>query len=122
MSILSQSEENKGRVSSLLGKELATKVLNGDNSILSGALKLMQYNRSNVRSGAVKIIEKVAEVRPDMICDHLSELTQCMNYPEAQTRWMVLHIAGLCAKLNPECARDFFIEATKFPDKRYGTV
>jgi len=122
MILLNQLKENKGTVSSALGKELAKDVLNGRLDILTDALELIHFEDKNVRSGAAKIIEKVAEEKPALISDHLSELVVCMNYPESQTRWMVLHIAGLCAHLVPDISRDFFFDAVKYLDKSHGTV
>ena len=65
MSIFSQLQNNKGTVSSALGKELAAKVLLGDISILDEAISLTTYEvenkkEKNVRSGAAKIVEIVA--------------------------------------------------------------
>jgi tetratricopeptide (TPR) repeat protein len=122
MTLLEQLQENKGTVSSALGKELAKKALSGDRSILDGSMQLIHFDDKNVRSGAAKILEKVAEEKPEWVSDHLSELLTCMNYPEAQTRWMVLHICGLCAQLNPDVAREVFEEAIKYLDKKHGTV
>lgn len=122
MTLLEQLQENKGTVSSSLGKQLAIDVLNGDRKILTEALKLIHFDDKNVRSGSAKIIEKVAESKPELVSPYLSDLNECMNYEEAQTRWMVLHIAGLCAKLQPKTSRDLFGEAAKYLDKKYGTV
>lgn len=122
MALLEQLQKNKGTVSSALGKQLAANVLKGNKSILSEAFKLIHYDDKNVRSGAAKIIEKVAESKPELIAPNLSDLSACMNYEESQTRWMVLHVAGLCAMLQPVIARDFFNEAIKYLDKKHGTV
>jgi len=122
MTLLKQLKENKGTVSSALGKQLATEVLAGNRDILSEAIKLINYDDMNVRSGSAKIIEKIAEISPELVANHLSDLTKCMKYEEAQTRWMVLHIAGLCAELQPGISRDFFNEAVKYLNKKYGTV
>jgi len=122
MTLLQQLQENKGTVSSALGKQLAIDVLHGNKNLLSEALKLIHFDDKNVRSGSAKIIEKVAESKPELIAPHLSELIECMNYEEAQTRWMVLHIAGLCAKFQPKISRDLFHEAVNYLDKKHGTV
>lgn len=122
MTLLDQLEQNKGTVSSALGKELAKDALSGKDNILSEALQLVHYDHKNVRSGAAKIIEKVAESKPELVASDLSGLLECMNYPEPQTRWMVLHIAGLCAKLQPNLARELFGEAINYLDKKHGTV
>lgn len=104
-------------------KLMAKQVLQGDKAILDECLDLIHDDEKWIRIGAAKIIEKVAEEEPNLIAEHMPDLIVCMNYPEAQTRWMVLYIAGLCAKLQPETARELFDEAVKyFSDKKYGTV
>jgi len=70
--LLSLLQENKGTVSSALGKELARKVLGGEGAILTDALALVTYDglnpkSKNIRAGAAKIIEKVAEVQPERV-------------------------------------------------------
>lgn len=122
MTLLEQLLENKGTVSSALGKQLAKDALAGDGTILTEALNFIHYNNKNVRSGAAKIIEKIAEERSELVADHLTELLPCMNYPEAQTRWMVVHVAGLCATLNPSVALQWYDEAVQYLDKKHGTV
>lgn len=122
MTLLQQLKENKGTVSSALGKQLATEVLAGNRDLLFEAMKLIHYDDKNVRSGSAKLIEKVAEVSPELVEKHLPDLVGCMKYEEAQTRWMVLHIAGLCAKFQPETSRNFFSEAVKYLGKKHGTV
>lgn len=122
MTLLEQLQENKGTVSSALGKQLAKEALSGNKQLLIEALKLIHFDDKNVRSGAAKIIEKVAEEKPTLVSDHLSDLLICMNYPEAQTRWMVLHILGLCASYQPEISREVFDDAIKYLDKKHGTV
>ena len=59
-------KENKGTVSSALGKELARQVLDGDRELLREAVALVTYElpvkaSKSVRAGAAKIVEKVAE-------------------------------------------------------------
>lgn len=104
-------------------KEMAKQVVKGDKAILTECLTLIHDDEKWVRIGAAKIIEKVAEANPSLVANHMPDLVVCMNYPETQTRWMVLHLAGLCAKLQPEVARELFDEAVKyFSDKKYGTV
>ena len=66
MQIFELLRQNKGTVSSALGKELAQRVLNGNIDILHEAIELSVYkvkdkNEKNVRSGAAKIVEIVAE-------------------------------------------------------------
>ncbi len=63
MKLLNQLKNNKGTVSSALGKTLAQEALKGNNDILSEAFELVLFDDKNVRSGAGKIIEQVAEKR-----------------------------------------------------------
>ena len=107
MELIDLLKSNKGTVSSALGKELATKVLNGDLSILQEAMKCVSFDLFNVKSkgiraGAAKIIEKVAEKKPELIAQDLDILKPALNAPEPQTRWMLMQVFGYCAKLNPK--------------------
>ena len=70
MELLELLKNNKGTVSSALGKELAQKVLNGDSSLLKAAIELCSFNPTNIKSKSVraraaKIVEKVAENKPE---------------------------------------------------------
>ena len=108
--LLSLLQENKGTVSSALGKELARKVLGGEGAILTDALALVTYDglnpkSKNIRAGAAKIIEKVAEVQPERVAPYLHELLPALNAPEPQTRWMLMMAFGYCAQVNPDDAR-----------------
>jgi len=107
MEIFDLLKSNKGTVSSALGKDLANKVLNGDLSVLQEAIKYVVFDLNNInskgiRAGAAKIIEKVAEKKPDLIAKDLDKLKPALNAPEPQTRWMLMQVFGFCAKLNPE--------------------
>ncbi len=106
MEIFELLKANKGTVSSALGKDLASKVLKGDLSILQEAIKYVVFDLDNVnskgiRAGAAKIIEKVAEKKPDLIAKDLEKLKPALNVAEPQTRWMLMQVFGFCAKLNP---------------------
>jgi hypothetical protein len=107
MDLLNQLASNKGTVSSALGKELAEKVLNGEKSILGQAIELVSYDLDNqkskgIRAGAAKILEKVAEKKPDLIANQLDKLKPALTVKEPQTRWMLMQVFGYCAKLNPK--------------------
>lgn len=54
-----------------------------------------------IRAGAAKIIEVVAEKKPELIAKDLEKLKPALNAPEPQTRWMLMYVFGFCAKLNP---------------------
>jgi hypothetical protein len=106
MGIFELLKANKGTVSSALGKELGARVLNGDLSILHEAIKYVVFDLDNaeskgIRSGAAKIIEIVAEKKPELVAHNLNKLKPALNAPETQTRWMLMYIFGFCAKLNP---------------------
>ena len=111
MSILKQLQNNKGTVSSALGKALAEEVIKGNKQILKEAVELISYDDKNVRAGAAKTIEKVAEKKPELVADYLKNLAVAFEMPEPQTRWMIIHAYGLCANLNFEIAKTAFEKA-----------
>jgi hypothetical protein len=104
MTILPLLENNKGMLSSALGKTLAAQVLAGDQPILVEAVGLLAYPDKNVRSGAAKIVEQVAETRPEWVAPYTRPLLDALEMPEAQTRWMAIHTLGLCASIEPAAA------------------
>jgi len=109
MSIYMLLKNNKGTVSSALGKELANEVLGGKIEILMEAIELVNYKLDNskaksIRAGAAKIIEKVAEKELDKVAPHLEKLVPALSVPEPQTRWMLIRVLGFCAQLNPNIA------------------
>jgi len=114
MSILLQLQQNKGTISSALGKSLAEKVLSGKTEILNEAVSLIKNEDKNVRAGAAKIIEMVAEKKPEFVADYLDKLLSGLEVPEPQTRWMLIHTFGYCAKLNPTVAIKAFDKAKDF--------
>jgi len=120
MSILSELQKNKGTISSALGKSLAEKVLKGDKSILSEAVKLIKFDDKNVRAGAAKIIEQVAQNKPELVADCLKDLLLGLESSEPQTRWMIIHTFGFCAKLNPVMASKALDKAEEFLNTNSG--
>lgn len=105
MSIFNQLKENKGTVSSALGKELAREVLEGDPDILEEAIELVSYQvedkkSKSIRAGAAKTVEKVAEKKPELVAPYLNKLFKAFKAAEPQTRWMVIRIFGFCAPYN----------------------
>jgi hypothetical protein len=121
MTLLDLLLANKGTVSSALGKQLAKDVLAGDKNILKDASLLIHHESKFVRSGAAKIIEKVAEERPELVAPLLSDLLPAINYDEPQTKWMMIHTFGLCAKYKPEISREVFDTATQYLEPSFGT-
>jgi len=125
MDLLELLKNNKGTVSSALGKELAQKVLSGDESILPDAVELSIFEpenekAKNVRSGAAKIVEIVAEKRPDLVAPHLEKLLPALSVSEPQTRWMIIRAMGFCAKLNAKTAETAIKYADDYISKKEG--
>jgi hypothetical protein len=109
MEIFELLKNNKGTTSSALGKELASKVINGDHSILLEAIKYVTYDIENpksksIRAGAAKIIEIVSQKKPELVAFELNMIKPALRVSEPQTRWMLMQTFGFCAKLNPKDA------------------
>ncbi|MFZ5881414.1 MAG: hypothetical protein ACOY0R_18765 [Chloroflexota bacterium] len=126
MSIFEQLANNKGTVSSALGKTLAQKVLNGQTEILSECIDLSSYEASKpaskqIRSGAAKVVELVAEKQPGLVAPHLEKLLPALSVKEPQTRWMIIRTMGFCAHLNRAVAQKAIEYAeTYIQDKKDG--
>jgi len=109
MTLLDKLLKNKGTVSSALGKKLAAEALGGKKTVLTEAVKLVRYKEDekgarSVRAGAAKVVELVAEKRPEWVAPHLKALLPALELPEPQTRWMVIRAFGHCAHLDPKTA------------------
>jgi hypothetical protein len=110
--VLAQLAANRGTVSSALGKALAAEVLAGDGAgILAECIDLASYEPSlptekNIRAGAAKVVELVAEKRPEWVAARLRDLLPALSVPEPQTRWAIIRAMGFCAALNPAVARE----------------
>ncbi len=125
MSILEELEKNRGTTSSALGKSLANQVINGDNEILSEAIQLVKYDlknekTKNIRAGAAKILEKVAEKKPELISPYLTDILPALNAVEPQTRWMIIMVFGYCSALNPNTAKKGISYAKCFIREKQG--
>jgi hypothetical protein len=114
LSILPQLEQNKGTISSALGKSLAKKALAGEATILEEAVELLSHNNKQVRAGAAKIIEQVAMKEPALVVDFMPQLLPALDVPEPQTRWMVMHTLGHCASLDTPGALKALPQAEAF--------
>jgi hypothetical protein len=121
MALLDQLLENKGIVSSALSKQLAKDTLAGNMTILKEASRLIHHDSKVVRSGAAKIIEKVAEEKPEWVAPLLTDLIPTFDYEEPQTKWMMIHTFGLCAKLQPDLSREIFDSVLKYWEPSNGT-
>jgi hypothetical protein len=125
MIIFELLKRNKGTVSSALGKELAKKVLNGNIDILNEAIVLSCYQvqdkkEKHIRSGAAKIVEIVAEKKPELVAPNLEKLLPALTVDEPQTRWMIIRTFGFCARLNPSMAERAIKNADKYISKKEG--
>jgi hypothetical protein len=120
MSILPQLIENKGIISSALGKSLAKEVLSGNTGILDEAVALLEHESKNVRAGAAKIVEQAAVGDPAMVVRLMPHLLPALDLPELQTRWMAIHTLGLCASLDPQTAMMAFPKAQQFMERDSG--
>jgi hypothetical protein len=125
MSILNQLKNNKGTISSALGKELAEKVLRGNEDILKEAVELCNFEPDNisaksVRAGAAKIVEKVAEKKPELVAPHLNNLLKSLDSPEPQTKWMLMMAFGHCVEKNPKLAEKAIPYANRYIDAKQG--
>ncbi len=125
MSIFEQLQKNKGTTSSALGKKLADQVINGDEEILLEAIKLVKYDlknekSKNIRAGAAKIIEKVAEKKPEYISSYLNDLLPALDADEPQTRWMIMMTLGYCSNLNPKIASKGIPYAKMYINEKQG--
>jgi len=119
MNTFEQLSNNKGTVSSALGKDLAKKVLDGQTSILMECINLSTYELStpaqkHIRSGAAKVVEIVAEKHPDWVAPYLENLLPALSVKEPQTRWMIIRTMGFCAHLNKPTAQKAITYAEKY--------
>ena len=119
MDLLLQLRQNKGTLSSALSKKLAAGVLAGDEELLRQALELVLHESDSVaaksvRAGAAKIVELVAEKRPEWVAPYLESLAGALDLSEPQTRWMIIRAFGHCARLNPDVAQTAIDKADEF--------
>jgi hypothetical protein len=128
MSVFEQLSKNKGTVSSALGKTLAQEVLQeGQTNILSECIDLVSYEASvptskDIRAGAAKVVEIVAEKQPELVAPHLEKLFPALSVPEPQTRWMIIRVMGFCAHLNKPAAQKAIAYAEKYLDAKEGLI
>ncbi len=119
MKLFELLKNGKSTVSSALGKELAQKVLDGDLGILAEAIELSVYkvddkNEKNIRCGASKAVELVAEQRPDLVAPSLAKLLPALEADEPQTRWVIIRTMGYCAALNRAIASQAVAYAERY--------
>jgi len=128
MSVFEQLAANKGTVSSALGKALAREVLRDSRSdILLECIDLASCDAAspasrNIRAGAAKVVEIVAEERPGLVAPHLKTLLPALSVAEPQTRWMIIRVMGFCAHLNAPVAREAVAYAERYLSDKKGLV
>lgn len=128
MSLREQLSENEGTVSTALGKALAQEVLHdGRTDILLECIDLTSFEATSpasrhIRAGAAKVVEIVAEERPELVAPRLDELLPALAVPEPQTRWMIIRVMGLCARLNAPVAREAVAHARQYVADKEGLV
>jgi hypothetical protein len=125
MTILDQLSNNKGTVSSALGKALAKQVLDGQTSTLMECIDLSSYEaqqvkKKHIRSGAAKVVELVSEKQPELVAPYLEKLLPALSVQEPQTRWMIIRTMGYCAHLNKAAAQKAIIYAEKYIQTKEG--
>jgi hypothetical protein len=126
MSIFEQLSGNKGTVSSALGKTLAETVIKeGRTDILFECIELASFDASeaasrHIRAGAAKVVEIVAEKRPELVAPHLEKLLPALSVSEPQTRWAIIRVMGFCAHLNRSIAQKAIVHAEKYLDAKEG--
>jgi hypothetical protein len=123
MDILTVLKNNKGTVSSALGKEIASEILQGKYQLLEKIIPLVAYNLKNekdknIRAGAAKVVECVAEKRADLISPYIAELINALEVEEPQTKWMIFMALGYCAKGNENSVKHALIYAKKYINQK----
>ncbi|MFH0974957.1 MAG: hypothetical protein V1874_04150 [Spirochaetota bacterium] len=119
MTLFDRLANNKGTVSSALGKEIAKEILNGNNKLLSDTIPFVNYELKkttvkHIRAGAAKIIECVAEKRPDLVAPYLERILSALEAEEPQTKWMIFMTLGYCSKIEPTIAEKALPYAKKY--------
>jgi hypothetical protein len=128
MNIFEQLSTNKGTVSSALGKTLAQKVLMENRvDILMECIGFTSYEVTkpasrNIRSGAAKVVEIVAEKQPELVAPHLEKLIPALSVQEPQTRWMIIRVMGFCARINKQVALQALLYAQKYIETKDGLI
>ena len=79
-------------------------------------------NAKQIRAGAAKVVEIVAEERPELVASRLDELLPGLSVPEPQTRWMIIRTMGFCAPLNEPAAKKALPYAERYVDAKEGLV
>ncbi len=76
----------------------------------------------NIRAGAAKVVEIVAEKRPELVAPHLEKLLPALSVSEPQTRWMIIRVMGFCAHLNKPVAQEAIAYAEQYIVAKEGLI
>ena len=98
-------------------KEIAEGVLNGKTDVAEVVTRLAEGARRE-RQVAAAALFQVAKEKPEVLVDHIDEIVDALNRPEAQTRWeclealtiLVDYDARTCGKAVPEAEAALFDE------------
>ncbi len=125
MPVTPQPEERKEAVSPMPGKpttgrSLIQQVFIGDSANLFEAIDLLKHEDAAVRTGAARLIEQTAAIYPKRVAPWIAEMLPALDAPEAQTRWTILHVLGLCAAQNSAAALQALPKAQQFISERSG--
>lgn len=114
MDLLKELENNKGLVSTSLAKKISEEILSKNTNLLTQTINIVSSENANVRAGAAKIIELVAIKKPELISKNLKSLLPLLDAEEPQTKWVTIHVFGLCAKLEPKLSKSVITKAKLF--------
>jgi len=119
MNLFERLSNNKGTISSALGKEIAKEILKGNTKLLIETIPFVRYDLKkttlkHVRAGAAKVIECVAAERPDLVAPYLEEILPALEADEPQTKWMVFMTLGYCSKIESTIAEKALPYAKKY--------
>ena len=123
MTLFDKLKNNKGTVSSALGKILANEILDGNIDLLKETIPLVCYNLKtrkdkNIRSGAAKIVEIVAEKHPKLVAQYLVNLLPALEVDEPQTKWMIIRTMGFCSEVQPQITKKAIPFAKKYINEK----
>lgn len=98
-------------------KEITEEVLAGKTDVAEIVTRLAEGARRERQIAAAALCQ-VAKEKPEMLVDHIDEIVDALNRPEAQTRWeclealtiLVDYDARTCGKAVPEAEAALFDE------------
>jgi uncharacterized protein YndB with AHSA1/START domain len=81
---------------------------------LEEAVAQLTHAEKDKRIRAAKLIHQVAAIHPQRVAPFLARLLPALDFPETQTRWMIVRAIGLCASQDPQTAMTALPTAQKF--------